>query len=581
MSFGFNRYAIVLLAFTATAGLSGCSGGSSNKGAASTVAASNSSSSAAQTTSSSAALGSGPALTSVRFDDVNADGMVGKGDKLVIRFDNDVERLASTTKDPADELTLAVAGDTFGTNATLQAAVSGNANEIDVVLGDNPVIRVSDTFDIAKTTPGNSSAVNVAFTATLRGFDAGTVRAAAAPMDIDGNLPAGFHAAGSLNDARGAHASVELDDGRVLVVGGAAAKGRSGYTGEPELFDPMTGTFTRVSALSGDAGLMKNGKVVVRQTAPAAVKLNDGTVLVCGGFGIEKKGLFGFGKDKEDTLKSAFIFDPSTNSFRKVGDMKYPRHSFSATIMDDGRVMIAGGYNDSWWSKHKTQAPFEIYDPSKGEFNKEGSFFSRFKSKESRMNHTATAIENGTGILLTGGNYYKGGYLFGLIKPKLQMTKGAEVVRGTTTESTADLNQARMRHSAAAVTPREVLVAGGHDPSQIHSSLELFDSSTASWASKGNLNVARVGATIATDKNLALIIGGTNGTAETDVVEVYDADAKALSTTTYKLTNARNGHTATKLKDGRIMVIGGFTGATSYDGLDGQPIADCEVFVRQ
>ncbi len=197
------------------------------------------------------------------------------------------------------------------------------------------------------------------------------------------------------------------------------------------------------------------------------------------------------------------------------------------------------------------------------------------------MNHTATAIENGTGILLTGGNYYKGGYLFGLIKPKLQMTKGAEVVRGTKTESTADLNQARMRHSAAAVTPREVLVAGGHDPSQIHSSLELFDSSTAAWTAKGNLNVARVGATISTDKNLALIIGGTNGTAETDVVEVYDADAKALSTTTYKLANARNGHTATKLKDGRIMVIGGFTGATSYDGLDGQPIADCEVFVRQ
>lgn len=575
--FGYNRYALVLLGLAIATGSAGCSGGSSKKNFGSTVAASTSSSSAAQTTSSSAALGSGPQIQTASFSDSDGDQMISKGDKIVLSFDGDIETVSSA--DPASELTLAVAGDTFGTNATI---VNGaNANELEVVLGDNAVLTVSDAFDVGKTGPGNSSGVNIAFTSTLRGFDSGTVRAAAAPLDISGTLQAGFRTAGSLNFARGGHEAVELNDGRVLVVGGVAAKGKGGYIAEPELYDPMTGQFTLVSDVSGQDGLMRRGKITVRQVNTTAVKLSDGTVLICGGMGIEKKGLFGLGKEKEDTLESAFIFDPSTDTFTKVGDMNYARHSHTATLMDDGRVLIAGGYNDSWWKKHKTQAPFEIFDPAKKSFEKSGSIFSRFKSKEGRMNHTATSIEGGTGILLVGGNHYKGGGLFGLIKPKLNMSKAGEVVRGTTTESTGDLNAPRMNHAAAAVTPREVLIAGGHDTNGVHSSLEVYDSATAAYTSAGSMATARTGCEVVTSRNTALIIGGTDGTAEVDTVEVYDADAKAMSATTYKLDAARNNFSATQLKDGRILVVGGFSGATSLDGLDGQPMASAEIFVRQ
>ena len=577
MGFGYNRYAVVLFALTIAAG-TGCSSKSSNGGFASTTAATTSSSSAANTTSGSQALGSGPQLQAARYVDEDNDDMLSKGDKIVLEFDADLDQVSSSL-DPATEFTLAVAGDTFGTGATVQAA--GSAMELEIVLGDNAILRISDSFDIAKTTPGSSTGINVAFTSTLKGFDSGTVRAAAQPLDIDGTLTAGFRASGSLNSARGGHDAVELDDGRVLVVGGASAKGKKGYVAEPEIFDPLTGTFTRVSDLSGDKGVMKRGKVTVRQINATAVKLTDGTVLVCGGHGIEKKSFFGLGGDKEDTLESAFIFDPTTNEFRQIGDMQYARHSHTATLMDDGRVLISGGYNESWWSKHKTQAPFEIYDPAKGKFEKIGSIFSRFKSKEGRMNHTATSIENGTAILLTGGNRYEGGHLFGLIKPKLKMNSAAEVVRGNATEKTADLNTPRMHHAAAAVTPRNVLIAGGHDPNGIHNSLELFDSATGAWTSTGNMASARTGCQIVPDKNTALIIGGTDGTQEIATVEVYDADAKAMSSTTYNLSTARNNFSATKLKDGRILVIGGFAGAASLDGLDGQPVASAEMFVRQ
>lgn len=314
----------------------------------------------------------------------------------------------------------------------------------------------------------------------------------------------------------------------------------------------------------------------------SAVKLADGTVLICGGYGIEKKGLFGLGKEKVDTLEGAYVFDPTTNTFSKVGDMNYSRHSHTATLLNDGKVLIAGGYNDSFWKSDKTQAPFEVYDPAKKTFAKIGSIFSRFKLKEPRQNHTATAIEGGSGVLFAGGEYYSGGGLFGLIKPKLNMAKGAEVARGTNTEKTGNLAEPRMNHAAALVTPREVLIAGGHDHKQLIGSVELYDSATAQWKQVGALSAARTGCQIASDKNQVLIIGGTDGTAEVSKVEVFNADAKQMSADTFSLQNARNGFTVTKLKDGRILVVGGLTGATKdLKGLDGQAIASCELFVRQ
>jgi hypothetical protein len=62
---------------------------------------------------------------------------------------------------------------------------------------------------------------------------------------------------------------------------------------------------------------------------------------------------------------------------------------------------------------------------------------------------------------------------------------------------------------------------------------------------------------------------------------VFDGTAKALSATKYNLAAARNAFAAVTLKDGRVMVIGGMTGGTQADGLNGQAIGSCEIFARQ
>ncbi len=586
MGFGSNRYALILGMLAVAGAASGCGGGgSSNKGFASTVAPATSGSTAASTTSASGGtLAAGPRLQRAYFQDADNNGMISQGDKVVVAFETNLQPLPANL-DPTREFELAVQGDSFGAGAKIEQGIS--ANELNIVLGQNPVLHVSDDFSAGKTAAGSPSALNVSLFASgdILGHDAGPVAAAVSPADIGGSLQAGFRAAPLLNIARGGAGAVTLDDGRVLVVGGVTSGNKaSSYVADAELFDPATNQWTRVADLSGTTAgrMMSSEKVAVKAVRQSVIKLTDGTVLICGGYGVEKRGLFGLGSEKVDTLESAFIFNPADNTFKRVGNMNWPRHSHTATLMSDGRVLVAGGYNDSLWSKDNTQAPFEIYDPAKGAFEKSGSIFSRFKSKEERQNHTATSIEGGAGILLVGGDFWKGGHLFGLIKPKLTMTKGSEVVRGTSTERAGDLNTPRRNHAAAAIGPRNVLIAGGNDLSSTVSQLELYDTATAQWTAAGDLAKGRAGCQILVDGNKAVIVGGFDGTAEVAQAEVFDADAKQLTGTTYALATARNSFSVVRLKDGRHLVVGGMTGgAKDALSLDGQGVASCEFFVRQ
>src|SRR5690606_36046333 len=161
-----------------------------------------------------------------------------------------------------------------------------------------------------------------------------------------------------------------------------------------------------------------------------------------------------------------------------------------------------------------------------------------------------------------GGNHWEGGFLFGLFKPKLKMNKGSEVVRGVKTDRAGDLNAPRLMHGAALVSPRNVLVAGGHDTNGAVAALELYDTATAAWTPAGSLTRPRSNCEVAVDGNKALVIGGYDGTAEVAAVEVFDADAQTLSQVSYTLATPRNGCAVTTLKDGRILVTGGFTGGT-------------------
>lgn len=127
-----------------------------------------------------------------------------------------------------------------------------------------------------------------------------------------------FQLTGFMTAPRCKHASELLADGRVLVVGGAAANG--GWRGQystAEIYDPQKGTFA-------PAGNMEFERFKLTR---ALALLKDGKVLIAGG------------------AERPEVYDPVTGVFHPVaGAVGDARYFSTATLLQDGTVLIAGGY---------------------------------------------------------------------------------------------------------------------------------------------------------------------------------------------------------------------------------------------
>jgi hypothetical protein len=144
-----------------------------------------------------------------------------------------------------------------------------------------------------------------------------------------------FSPTGSMITARFSVAVITMPDGRVFVMGVDADS-----AGTAEFYDPTKGSFSAT------------GRMAV-QALDTAVLLHDGRVLVLGG---HWPGAGGNG--------SADLYDPTTNSFGPAGTMTSPRFGQSATVMADGRVLVAGGADDASAEVYTPPAPGATITPS-------------------------------------------------------------------------------------------------------------------------------------------------------------------------------------------------------------------------
>lgn len=163
---------------------------------------------------------------------------------------------------------------------------------------------------------------------------------APSPSSVTGGGLGSFAAVGDLNDPRAQHAATLLQDGRVLVTGGIDGQG---FLPGSEVFDPATDSWERVEDLAPtqQEGFMLNavGDPTARRHHSAVI-LNDGRVLVAGGNGIERNQ---GGNAVLEALVTCYTFDPTDNSFSRAADLTDARFLHQAASLESGDAIVLGG----------------------------------------------------------------------------------------------------------------------------------------------------------------------------------------------------------------------------------------------
>ena len=200
-----------------------------------------------------------------------------------------------------------------------------------------------------------------------------------------------FSRTGHLNQPRVAHVAALLGTGKVLIAGGGRGGMPGGYISydTAEMYDPATSSFTPIRAH------MKSDRV-----GAAAVKLNDGRVLIVGG----KSGRVVTSRHRNlsslTPLNTAEIFDPESGTFIKTGDMSAPHYLGTATLLNDGNVLVVGG----WTIRGPIVVGMrdaEVYQPETNRFSRAG------QTNVARLTNTATLLNDGE-VLIAGGVAEKG-----------------------------------------------------------------------------------------------------------------------------------------------------------------------------
>ncbi len=225
----------------------------------------------------------------------------------------------------------------------------------------------------------------------------------------------------------------------------------------------------------------------------AATLLRDGRVLVAGGH---------YGP-----LPMAYveIYNPRTNDWSPVAPLPKTRWSFSMTTLRDGRVLVAGGFEQPGLQTSSTL----LYDPVRD------SWVEGPRLQWERANHTTVALRSGD-LLLIGGQREGAG-----TAERYDARLGRFVPAGT-------LANPRMFAQAAERPDGSVVLIGGilrpeSGEGFVPNALtEVWDPETNEWTPVQSAPTARAGGTVALVNGAVCIFGGSaDGDMPIDAVECY------------------------------------------------------------
>src|SRR6266849_2128909 len=252
---------------------------------------------------------------------------------------------------------------------------------------------------------------------------------------------------GSMTTARTHHAATLLANGEVLVAGG----GNATILPSAELYNQATGKWTAT------------GSMTTARTDHTATLLANGEVLVAGGLSN------GGSQIGTSCTRTAELYNPSTGQWMATGSMTITRGNHTATLLPNGKVLVAGGICIGGFTYPDSSA--ELYDPSTGTWKATGSM------NVARVNTAATLLANGH-VLTAGGN------------PTSSGARSAELYDSSsgTWKTTGSMNVYRTNLAATLLTNGDVLVFGGTGLAS--SASEFYNPTKKMWTMTGQYYVA-------------------------------------------------------------------------------------------
>jgi hypothetical protein len=351
------------------------------------------------------------------------------------------------------------------------------------------------------------------------------------------SIPPGlWSTAASLGTGREEHTATLLPNGKVLVAGGTDGRGK--VLASAELYDPVRNRWTSA------------GSMAATRIGQTATLLPSGKVLVAGGLVLPFPA---------PSLASTELYDPATNTWSPAAPMIESRTRHTATLLQDGRVLVVGGLtvtlqDGGLFPSELTSA--EIYDPKADRWSLTAPM------DEHRLGHTATRLPDGR-VFVAGGQSDSGTFL-----------KSTEIYEPTQDRwiSAAPMAVSRFGHVATLTADGDLLVAGGLgvEPNALNvalTSAELYNPGTNLWVTVAKMLEFHSEDTATLLQSGKVLVVGAPGQSR---AEVYD-QARNDWTQTGPLMD-RYQHTATRLPNGRVLIVGGYANGSLASALIYDPL---------